>query len=102
MTGTRHTAATIALMATVLCCIAHGDDSSLRVTGGAVAPMDEHPDVSMDECIINAEVHPTESYVRCRFVFTNHGPAQSVLMGFPATSYLNEGTHVGYVPELAN
>lgn len=98
MLCTRCTAAAVALAAMALCCTLHADDSALRVLGGAVAPMDAHPAVSMDRCIVNADVYADESHVRCEFVFTNHGPAQTVTMGFPAQGGFGDSGGPGYSP----
>lgn len=100
MTRTRLTAAAVALAAMALCSALHADDSALRVLGGAVAPMDEHPTVSMDRCIVNADVYADESRVRCEFVFTNDGPVQTVVMGFPAQGGFGDSGGPGYSPRL--
>jgi len=102
MMRTRCNAAAVALAAMALCCTLLADDTALRVLGGAVAPMDQHPAISMDRCIVNADVYADESRVRCEFVFTNHGPAQTVTMGFPAQGAFGDSGRPGYSPRLAD
>ncbi len=92
--------AVAALAALLSCSLVQADDAALRVMGGAVAPMDEHPAISMDRCIINADVYADESLVRCKFVFRNHGPATAALMGFPARGAYGDSGRPGYSPHL--
>lgn len=63
---------------------ARGDEMALRFSGGAVHPMEAHPNVTMESCRIEGEVGTRETLVSCEFVFVNHGPAANVTMGFPA------------------
>ena len=104
MTRTRCILAAIALAAMVLCCLGHADDSALTVMGGGAVAMyaaaGGHPDVSMDRCIVNADVYADESLVRCEFVFTNHGAGQTVPMGFPARGAFGDSGAPGYSPRL--
>jgi len=74
----------ISLPTLIVCCIAVADDSALRVSSGAVQPMDDHPTIRMESCRIEGDVTREETQVRCEFVFVNDGPAATVTMGFPA------------------
>ena len=74
----------ISLLALTLCCISAADDGALRVSSGAVQPMDDHPTIRMESCRIEGDITRKQTQVRCEFVFVNDGPATTVTMGFPA------------------
>jgi len=66
---------------------AHGDDSAVYETAGAVAPMGNHPTVRMVREKVDAKLDLFSAQVRCEFVFKNEGPATTVKMGFPEQGY---------------
>jgi len=60
------------------------DDSAMSGESGSPQPMTEHPSISMVR--EDVTINPATMEVKARFVFTNNGPATTVLMGFPETS----------------
>jgi len=86
----------------LVACGASADDSSVSVRGGLVSPMGEHPSVVMERCIVNADVYPDHSQVRCEFVFHNTGRAQTVAMGFPAFGVESQGRVEVKAPPLSD
>ncbi len=99
-TRLRPTTAAMVVAATALCCMVGADEAALTVQGGAVAPVYEHPAISMDRCIVNADIYPDDSLVRCEFLLRNQGGATSVLMGFPASGAYGEVQEIGFSPRV--
>ena len=72
-------------LALLLCAnprVSLADDASLGRWGESVRPILDGQ-VEMVEEYVTVRVTPRDSYVTCRFVFRNTGPATKVLMGFP-------------------
>lgn len=55
--------------------------------GGSPGLLRGHPSVSMTSEVVKVTVQGHRTRVDCDFVFTNHGPACSVRMGFPDEGY---------------
>ncbi len=79
-----HTKLFISLLLLTTCSMSAADDGALRVSSGAVQPMDDHPTIRMESCRIEGDIAREQTQVRCEFVFVNDGPATTVTMGFPA------------------
>lgn len=63
---------------------AHADDGAVsEVSGGTIAPLDQHPSVRMVSEVVTVRIVDGKSYVHCEFVFRNEGKATTVKMGFP-------------------
>ena len=93
-------AANVGFAAAALLAAAQADDSALRVSGGMVQVMDDHPSIRMERASIEADVRAKQSHVRCEFVFVNDGPATAVTMGFPAFRGHNVGGDTEAAPAL--
>jgi len=61
---------------------ASANEGSLRM-GGSPGLLTGHPTVTMTSELVKMTVGKENVAVDCRFVFTNHGPACTVRMGFP-------------------
>ena len=61
---------------------ATANDGGLAM-GGSPRLLSGHPSVTMTREVINLTVKKEKVTVDCQFVFTNHGPACTVRMGFP-------------------
>jgi len=61
---------------------ASANDCALTL-GGNPQMLRGHPYVSMTSEVVKIDVYDQEVDVDCNFTFTNHGPACTVLMGFP-------------------
>jgi hypothetical protein len=57
------------------------DDGAITGVGGAIALLDEHPQVRMAEETVRVKL--PEGKVHCEFVFHNEGRGTTVKMGFP-------------------
>ncbi|HLK60973.1 MAG TPA: hypothetical protein VKU00_30695 [Chthonomonadaceae bacterium] len=55
--------------------------------GGSPGLLRGHPSVSMTSEVVKITIQGHQSRVVCDFVFTNHGPACRVRMGFPDEGY---------------
>lgn len=65
--------------------VAGGDDGAVTGVGGTIDLMNEHPNISMVAEHVNARIMMAEreAEVECIFVLKNHGPADTVRIGFP-------------------
>jgi hypothetical protein len=77
-----------AVVSTVFGCLlalsirATANDGGIQM-GGSPGLLNGHPTVTMTSEVISMTVTDDKVTVDCQFVFTNHGPACTVRMGFP-------------------
>lgn len=67
---------------------AWADDGAVTGVGGRISIMDEHPAVALVSEHVHARVSLIDriSEVECVFVLSNHGAADTVLIGFPESA----------------
>jgi hypothetical protein len=75
--------------------VAMADDGGIENVGGAVHLLIDEWHIRMTAEIVRARVSAKQVTVDCVFTFENHGPADTVLIGFPDRS---DGPDGGYKP----
>lgn len=75
----------LVLACALIASASRGDDGWVTGVGGTIELMNEHPGISMVAEHVSARIFAAEgeAEVECLFILTNHGPADTVRVGFP-------------------